>query len=86
MYCEIEAQEKVVEQLLAGLANKNPKVPRSVVSCVSFSCCIVSCMVYFVVVLCQCRVVLCRVSVVSRQCRVSCLVLCILSCQPPPPR
>jgi len=26
MYCEIEAQEKVVEQLLAGLANKNPKV------------------------------------------------------------
>ena len=26
MYCEIEAHEKVVEQLLAGLANKNPKV------------------------------------------------------------
>ena len=26
MYCEIEAHEKVIEQLLAGLANKNPKV------------------------------------------------------------
>ena len=26
MYCEIEAQEKVIEQLLAGFANKNPKV------------------------------------------------------------
>ena len=25
-YCEIEAFEKVVEQLLAGLAQKNPKV------------------------------------------------------------
>ena len=26
MYCEIEAQEKVIEQLLGGLGNKNPKV------------------------------------------------------------
>ena len=26
MYCEVEAHEKVVEQLLAGFANKNPKV------------------------------------------------------------
>ena len=26
MYCEIEAHEKVIEQLLAGFANKNPKV------------------------------------------------------------
>ena len=26
MYCEAEAHEKVVEQLLAGFANKNPKV------------------------------------------------------------
>jgi len=26
MYCEIEAHEKVVEQLLSGFANKNPKV------------------------------------------------------------
>ena len=26
MYCEIETHEKVIEQLLAGFANKNPKV------------------------------------------------------------
>ena len=27
-YCEIEAQDKVIEALLAGFVNKNPKVSR----------------------------------------------------------
>ena len=30
MYCEAEAHEKVVEQLLGGFANKNPKVSFSI--------------------------------------------------------